>query len=379
MAKCYICETDITTSNEAEEHIILNACGGRLKSKDLLCKTHNSNFGDSFDAELAKQTNDIANLLLIKRHRGEPQAIKGKLQSTGEDYYLEYGGKPVMTKPIISEEVDGQKIELSITARDEKEMRTILEGLKRKRYPELDVEKAMETAKHRKEYFDEPIHFQATIGGKEVFKSIAKSAINYFILKGGDRKHITHLFPYLQGTVDLDVVWMHFPDDTIYSPTENEVSHIVRLIGNPTEKILYAYIELFNIHNFIINLSNNYDGIPLDETYAFDLIEIKELIRSIPLNYTRGQLLELFTNKDGKPFEKVQKRFERVLAIAMKRQSSNHNQELISRAINNSLGKHPEGVPITKEMIDELVKETMKEITPMILHQFKRRGNHDEV
>ena len=88
--------------------------------------------------------------------------------------------------------------------------------------------------------------------------------------------------------------------------------------------------------------------------------------------------MELFTNKDGEPFEKVQKRFERVLSIAMKRQSSNHNQELISRAINNSLGKHPEGIPITKEMIDELVKETMKEITPMILHQFKRRERNEE-
>lgn len=378
MAKCYVCQVDITPENETEEHIILNACGGRLKSKDLLCKTHNSNFGDTFDVELAKQTNDIANLLLIKRHRGEPQPIKGKLESTGEDYYLQYGGKPIMTKPVINEEVDGQKIQLSITARDEKEMRTILEGLKRKRYPELDVEKSMETANYRNEYFDEPIHFQSTIGGKEVFKSITKSTINYFILKGGDRKYIVDLLPYLQGTTELEIVWMHFPDEIIYTPTENEVSHIIRIVANPAEKILYAYIELFNIHNFIVKLSDNYDGVAMDETYAFDLIEIKELVRTIPLNYTRGQLLELFTNKDGKPFEKVQRRFERVLSIAMKRQSSNHNQELISRAINNSLGKHPEGVPITKEMIDELVRETMKEITPMILHQFKRRNGHNE-
>ncbi|MBK8089045.1 MAG: hypothetical protein IPK31_14495 [Chitinophagaceae bacterium] len=117
VAKCYICQVDITSTNETEEHIILNACGGRLKSKDLLCKNHNSLFGESFDSELAKQTNDLANLLLIKRHRGEPQAIKGKLESTGEDYYLQYGGKPVMTKPIINEDIDGQQIQLSITER----------------------------------------------------------------------------------------------------------------------------------------------------------------------------------------------------------------------------------------------------------------------
>jgi hypothetical protein len=62
----------------------------------------------------------------------------------------------------------------------------------------------------------------------------------------------------------------------------------------------------------------------------------------------------------------------------MKRQTSSHNQELISKAINNSLGKYPEGTMITKEMIDELVNVTMKEITPMILHQFKRRKKNDE-
>ncbi|MBK8089043.1 MAG: hypothetical protein IPK31_14485 [Chitinophagaceae bacterium] len=101
---------------------------------------------------------------------------------------------------------------------------------------------------------------------------------------------------------------MHYPNLTIYTPLENEVSHIIRLLGNPTEKILYAYIELFNTHNFIVRLNDNYDGIALDESYAFDLIEIKELVRSIPLNYTKGQFLELFTNKDGEPFEKVQKK-----------------------------------------------------------------------
>lgn len=377
MTKCYKCETELTSTNETEEHIILNACGGRLKTKDLLCNTCNSQFGETFDNELAKQTNDIANLLLIKRHRGEPQAIKGKLKSTGEDYYLQYGGKPMLAKPVITEEINGEKVEISITARDEKEMKTILSGLKRKRFPELDVEQSLNTANYIKEYLNEPIHFRSTIGGKKVFKSITKSAINYFIYKGGDRKYITHLFSYLDGEKDLEIVWLHFPDVIIYTPFENEVSHIIRLIGNPTENILYCYIELFNIHNFIIKLNDNYDGNPIDETYAFDLIEIKELIRNIPISYTKGQLLDLLINKDGKPFAKVENRFKRVLSIAMKRQSLNHSQELISNVINNSLGKHPDGVPITKEMLDELLKEAMKEITPMIVHQFKQKDTDD--
>ncbi len=378
MAKCYKCKAVLTSANESDEHIIINACGGRLKSKELLCKTCNSSFGETCDKALADQTNDFSNLLMIKRHRGEPNSIVGKIESTGEDYYLLYGGKPVMTKPIITEEVDGKKIELSIVARNEKEMRQILEGLKRKKYPELDIEKSLKTAKLKNEYIDGPIHFECTIGGNEVFKSITKSAVNYFIYKGGDRQFISHLFSYLDGTTEMNVVWMHYPDEIIYTPSDNEVSHIIRLIGNPTEQILYAYIELFNAYNYIIKLNENYTGKSINETYAFDLIEIKEITRSIPLNYSRGQLLDYFINKDSKPFAKVQRRLERVLSIAMKRQTSYFNQELISKAVNNSLGKYPEGTIITKEIIDELVNETMKEITPMILHNFKRRNKQEE-
>lgn len=377
MANCYKCDTLLTEANRSEEHIILNACGGRLKSKNLLCKGCNSEFGETFDAKLANATNDLANLLLIKRHRGEPRPIKGKVESSGEDYYIEFGGKPIMSKPIISEEVEGEKIELSITARNEKEFRQILTGLKKK-YPQLDIEKTVESATYKNEYLDEPIKFQSQIGGEDVFKSITKSAINYFILKDGENTYIKHLMSYLEGVDEADTVWMHYPEQPIYLPAEDEVSHIVKLVGNPEEKVLYTYIELFNVHNFIVKLSEEYEGQPLDETYVYDLIKMEEIQRVVPLNYSRGQLLDLFENKDAKPFSQVQKKFERTLTIAMKRQSSKHNQDLIVKAMNNSLGKHPEGTEITKEMINELTNELMKEITPMILHHFRKQNPPEE-
>lgn len=383
MAKCYVCQVDITPANESNEHIILSACGGRLKSKELLCKEHNSNFGNSFDAELARQTNDIANLLSIKRQSGEPPAIKGKLQSTDEDYYLQNDGKPVMGKPIINVDFDGQKLNLSIKARNKKEMREILKGLKKKKYPDLDVEQALMSAEYCKKYFDEPIYFQTSIGGKEVFKSISKSAINFFIMKGGDRKHVTHLFPYLEDEIILDITRIHLPDEIIYMPKENEVSHIIRLIGNPEEKILYVYIELFNVHNFIVNLNDTYDGAALDETYVFDVIKTKELNESIPLNYTREQLLslyreELYNEEDYTVyqeiiFQKVKIQYERVLSIAMERQLSRYIDELINRALKNSLLKYHEGVLITKAMLDEFNNELMKEINLLIYYNSRQR------
>ncbi len=69
MAICYIGENEITKENKYNEHIILNAIGGNLKSEDLICSNCSPDF-DSIDTELAKQLNLITCHLNVKRDRG---------------------------------------------------------------------------------------------------------------------------------------------------------------------------------------------------------------------------------------------------------------------------------------------------------------------
>ena len=38
---CYICDEELTDTNNSDEHIILNAIGGHLHSNKLLCKRCN--------------------------------------------------------------------------------------------------------------------------------------------------------------------------------------------------------------------------------------------------------------------------------------------------------------------------------------------------
>ena len=52
MSKCYLCGMLLSESNRSLEHIIPNAIGGHLKSKDLICKNCNSNTGQKIDAEI---------------------------------------------------------------------------------------------------------------------------------------------------------------------------------------------------------------------------------------------------------------------------------------------------------------------------------------
>ncbi len=273
-----------------------------------------------------------------------------------------------MAKPTVEEVIDGDQITISISARDESEFRRILNGFKRK-YAQLDVEAAIKSATRSQDYLDDRIHFEANVGSKEVFRAITKIAIGYFTYRGGLRKHIAHLLPYVEGSNDQDVVWMHYPVKPIYESGRTEVSHVLRLVGDPAQRVLYAYVELFNTRNFIVRLNDNYDGRELDKTYVYDVVANLERDRTISLRYTRDQLTDLFIRKDAKPFDEVRRRFHRVLSIAMERQEDSHREGLIGRAIQQSLGKYPDGTTITTAMIDEVVKSIMEVITPWVLHR----------
>lgn len=368
--ECYVCYNEITPANETDEHIIINAAGGRLKSKELICRECNSEFGEDIDNVLAKQLNNLANMLMVKRHRGEPQPIIGEKKSTGEKYILDLGGKPKLSKPTIEKITEGDKTNISITARSEKELRKILKGIAKKN-PHFDVEDAMRSAKWREEYFDEALNFQNVIGGNEVFRAVCKCATNFFVHSKGKPEEIKHLIPYIKGDEEKEVVWMHYQDN-LYDLSLEESSHIIHLVGKKDEEILYCYVDYFNTYKYIVLLSDNYKGKDIEETYAFDLINVVPIQKEVSMDYNRTTLLDFFTNKDAKPFEKVKKSFDHSIALGLKRQDDRQRSELLERAIQESLGKYPEGVPITEEMIKETIEEIMKNITPYLLRRMKK-------
>lgn len=297
MNKCYKCEAEITSSNVSKEHIIPNGCGGRLTSNSILCRDCNSKFGSSFDARLVEQTNHLTNLLIIKRHKGNPRPFIGHQNSTGGKYLLQSDGRPTLAHPIINEKVEGNQVSLSISADSLDQLKAALYRLKKDKYPTLDVEEYISKAKKRKEYLSEPITFSSSIGGEDTFKSILKTCIGYYMSNGGERRFIAHLLNYLEGIEDGDFVWMHYPKKSIYEAKVDEVSHIIRLIGDNNERVLYCYVELFNIHCYIVALNLDYNGPAIDLTYIYDLISGNSLDASLPLNLKREFIIDFFPRK----------------------------------------------------------------------------------
>ena len=372
MSKCYVCDLEITKALETDEHIILNACGGRLKSKKLICSKCNSEYGGDTDAELARQLNFFSNFINVKRDRGKSQPVEGELTTTGEKYSLYPGGKPIISKPVFEERIEGEKTKIAIAARNKKEFQKILNGLNKK-YPQLDVEKALKHAKLEKKYLKNQLSFESTIGGEKAFRSACKTAVNFYIYSNGDSKYIKHLISYLKGTKDLEVVWFYYPNPPLHNLEEKEVSHLLFLKGDNKEKKLYCYIEFFNVYCFLVKLNDNYLGKDIENKYCYDLIRQNELEKGIKFKLTNHELTEAFINKDI-PYTFQAQKIERFLNIALKKQSSEHIGELIDLSLKNSLMKYPEGTIITHEMINELVAELMKQITPFLFCKLRYKG-----
>ena len=374
VAICYRCDTQILSQNSSYEHIILNACGGKLKSKTLLCKKCNSDFGNSFDNILAVQVNELANMLMIKRERGEPQPIEGKT-ANGTAYKIFANGDLMKADPTVQVQREGNQVRLSINAANDEQYRQILKGIKRKN-PGFDADEAFKVAERSNYYLNEPINIQMNMGGPDVFRSIIKTAINYFIHLGGKSADIKHLLPFLEKKVDLENVWYHYPDQYIYHPKIDEVSHILKIVGDPEQKLLFAYVELFNAHNYIVLLNQKYTGKAINSLYAYDLINNQEFQPVVQLDYSRNYVLDLFLNKDAHPHLKITERLNRTFKIANERQVKFHLNKLISSAVHDVLGAYPKGTVFTNELITKMQQEVRLRVMPFIEHQrYKKKIN----
>ena len=367
MSTCYVCGVEISKGNWALEHVLLNSIGGRLKSRDLICRDCNSSFGHEIDDVLAEQLKIFANQLHISREDGEePPHVYGMTEG-GERISFDPGGKPVRVKPEISVDSAGKEVRIQIKARNISEARKVLNGLKRK-YPNIDVEEVLKQAVPQSEYINDMVVLGMQFGGDEAFRSITKSAANFFILRGGDRHWIEHLLPYIKNGGPKHVVWFFNDHDEEFEGKSNEqVVHGLVLRGDPSERVLWCYVELFNAVRYIVLLNDDYQGDSITEQYVFDVLEAREIQLSNILNVDRMKILQLVENTPDSS-QQMNNQVGRLLKAIADKQRSDHQSALLTRALQKSLGTYPEGTIITEDMINHLVNQTMDEITPFLLH-----------
>ena len=386
MPRCYVCTTEIGTDNFYREHILLNSIGGKLiggeqKASSLICRKCAHDL-DAIDAALSDQLNHIGLWLNIKRDRGTNPPVKATIVETGEEISLSGGGKPASVKPTINDYIiDDDKIHLSISARDRKQMREVLKGLKRKySLTGLDVETTLQDAIPQRYYLTTPAHYEATTGGEKAFRAICKMAINFYIHSGGVRNFITHLIPYIKGEQQQNCVWYFYPDDfTAFNGEELQVFHTLYVKGDPSEGILFAHIDLFSTFKFFVLLSDQYNGEHLQCSYTFDVINRNEIEQNVVISLSKQEALELLERKPNFQQEIIRCYDDLLKALQIK-QSNN----VISSIVRETVEKHLKGVPkgtiFDRHMADAIEREiSEKYVLFMHRHELGRENQEGKV
>ena len=344
MAKCIVCGCELREDNCSEEHIILNAIGGHLKSMELLCKEHNSAFGDECDAELAKQLQVLSSHFQVHRQRGKNPEIEGTT-SSGKSYKIIDGRTPVLTKPTVEvgEVVDGVRT-VHIEARTEKELRQILQGIKKK-YPglQIDIEEVVANGEHVAKRLDESVNFNLTVGGFLAFRSIVKTAVEYYVIKTGDVETVKPLIPYLKGEEEKNIVRIYTTQQPVYELEPGDVCHVIHLESNVNERLLYAYVEFYSVFSFVVLLSDNYNGAEVNETYCFELNTVGEKAKSINLGLTK-ESLDINHIPGPDDWSITQQRCSRFLSICESRQMYFESCDILKQRLKGISGLSEEDV-----------------------------------
>lgn len=371
MPNCYVCNSDITEDNSTEEHILLNSMGGRLKSTRLICKNCNSKFGNTFDSELSDQLNFLATILMIKRDRGTPPPILMERKSTGEKLSVDHEGKPRLAKPTVEQCKVGEATHIRIQARDMNEARQILNGLKRK-YPTIDVEEQLASAKVIEEHLDEHLNMKLVIGGKTSLPAILKMAINYYIERTGDLESLSNAIDNLKKN-DSSRVEPIILKERLFCLDNGEVTHSIFINGNKDSHRLYAIIELYNVFQFVVRLSDSYTRDDFTDLYVYDVLERAEK-KKTPTHVPEFDLIFNHSYPSSDPdFAILRQALERCMGVAMQRQHDFFRKEMIKDCWESTVDKMiPQGSAITQEALDAFQTEFMNKLRPYLLSMMKR-------
>jgi len=370
---CYGCGVTLRKKNSSKEHIIPNAIGGRLKSRKLLCKDCNSAFGSDIDFKLTQQLSFLCNLLNIKRDDGEvPKTIK----PTDGDYNLRAGGKPVPKKPSIEEiDLDNGMRQISVHASPE-QAESIFKGLQRK-YNLSDelIAEAKASAQLREEYVSDSLNFPVEFGGSDAFRSICKTAVSFFVHRGGNPCAIQHLVPYIRGERDKHCTFFYYPVQSITKREPTEILHTIIVAGDETAGVLYAYIEYFSCYSCIVLLNDAYRGASFVETYFFDTLQSKEVNKSFNISISLDELNALLDNRQTSQ-QDIQRAFAMALGIALNKIKKATIHDIVEKTFDDSFETFPEGQIMDEEMFRLFLEKFQERFAPFLAAQMSTRDEN---
>lgn len=367
MDLCSLCEIKLTTENDSREHIIPNSIGGRRKIKGFLCQNCNSTTGEEWDTELSKQLNPLCLIFFIQRERGSPPSQTFKT-TEGRSLTLHSKGGMSPAKVSFEEETVDGKTSIKILARDIKEAKSILKGVKNK-HPTLDIEQLVSGLLPTEEYLSGMLEFDLAFGGPKSGKSLVKSALGLAHSAGVASSSCEQAIEYLRR--DGNPCFGYYNEqDLVENRPLNTPLHCVAIQGDPDSGLLLGYVEYFGIQRMVVCLSENYTGSKISKSYAIDPVTGTELSLNVRIPLNLEDVYATYNYAKYDPI-KMQQCLEAVIPVALAMSETRERDRVLSEAVKfafKNCGAN-EGEVINDDQYKKLCQLMAEKLAPYLLRR----------
>ena len=317
---CLFCDDEITEKNKTKEHIILESIGGSLSSTEIICRKCNSDFGADIDKKLFSQLEFAAIYLGFSNNGLEMQTLHGEELVVGASLVPYNRGTrfiPNSDKQVHFWKKDVKDIEKEIKKNQEQVA---------KKYPEFSLSiNNYANQNDGKVFFlrqkNSPSPGYMNFGGDEYFRAICKMSVEFASFVGVPKKFLTQAVAMVKGKGEITIDFYYPTTYSVRKKEDDEISHLMYLKGDPGNKLLFVYSELFSFSNHLCILSSNYNGDSFEHIYHFDVLNRKPIKNSsveVRLNRnfaTDGRIIlkSMFVNNQRQQqwaFQNLMKQFE---------------------------------------------------------------------
>lgn len=296
--KCIFCNNSLDNS---DEHIIPSSINGRLHSKKLICSNCNSViFGTKIDPVLSELFKSLIHILGLKNARGMLAE-----DEKGNKYLIDKNKNIKALKPEVKVQRKNDGIHFSIQGDKKQVLDYLHKKAKRKKTNKKFVPLISKKFKLREKEVAVPIlkiehNFEIT---QNVILELYKIALEFYCYSGLEQKFIEGLLKRVYKLDDSlnDIVFCNLQGD-VQMFDIHEISHKIYLKSDVNERILYCYVELFNVICAVIPLVENYTGDNVELSYYQDVLTGKVIDKPIHISLKPSEVLKSGRNYKNEDF-----------------------------------------------------------------------------
>lgn len=318
---CYLCGIEITDANRTPEHIIPDAIGGAIVGWNLLCAPCNYGPASRMDAGFVRFTSYLYRMVLQARPISRTSDSLMGITELGEE--IRFGPNMAMDTKVQIALPDGKIHSFTAPPADveEKAIKRLFQF--KGKYDQIDPQKMIANAVRGEARVNELVYFtnhdtkHSTAGGPDFIRGAKRIAINFYLNKDYPQHYVQSIINQIRENrlASPRAFSFYHTSYQIHELSENEISHIIKLVGDPELGLLYCYIELFNINPVLVLLNRYYYGPPIEEQYCYDVLTSTTINKPIRLPFDNRDLMLMAFDRDWNTGPQAQDAYNRTRKI----------------------------------------------------------------